>query len=86
MQDKPLIREIATTILDAVGIDNIDIETITAETSLGENGIGLDSIDILEAVAAIEDAYKVKIVDAIEGAKYFKSFGTIEDFVQSNRK
>lgn len=79
------IVDIATTILDATGLEHIDMSELTNESMLGEAPLELDSIDILEAVAAIEDKYKVHIVDAKEGAKYFKSLQTISDFINSKK-
>jgi acyl carrier protein len=83
--DAKLIHEIAALISEATGQNNLDLSTITPETKLTESPFNLDSIDILEAVAIIEEKYKVHIVDAKDGAKHFHSLQTISDFVKSKR-
>ena len=83
--DDKLIHEIATLILEATGQKNIDLSNVSGETKLTENPFNLDSIDILESVATIEEKYKVYIVDAKDGAKHFHSLQTIVDFVKSKK-
>jgi acyl carrier protein len=83
--DETLIHEIATLISEATGQKNIDLSSVTGETKLTENPFNLDSIDILESVATIEEKYKVYIVDAKDGAKHFQSLQTIADFVKSKK-
>jgi acyl carrier protein len=77
-----LLREVAELIIETVGLDYIDKNQITEETSLVEDPFQMDSIDILEAIVAVENRYKIKIANAEDGAKYFRSFGSIVDFIQ----
>lgn len=81
--DQNLIHEIAVLISEATGQTNMDLSTITPETKLTEAPFNLDSIDILESVATIEERYKVHIVDAKDGAKHFQTLQTIADFVSA---
>ncbi len=82
----PLIMEIAETIIDAAGLSHVNIEELQNNESLGgESKFGMDSLDILEAVAAIEEKYKVRVLDAKEGAIHFQSLETIAAFVNSQR-
>jgi acyl carrier protein len=78
-----MIVDIAKTIAEATGLKNIDFSQVKAETKLIDPPFNLDSIDILEAVASIEDKYDVKIVDSKAGAVHFKNLQTIVDFVNS---
>jgi acyl carrier protein len=80
-----LIQEIALLISEATGQKNLDLSKITPETRLTDDPFNLDSIDILESVATIEEKYKVHIVDAKDGAKHFQSLQTIADFVNSKK-
>lgn len=75
------IRDLAQLILDSVGIDSVDVNTLDADTQLGPQGLGLDSIDILEVVAAVEDQFKVKVADAKEGSEHFQTLGSILNFI-----
>ncbi len=83
MADQELIHEIAILISNATGQKNIDLSLISPTTSLTENPFNLDSVDILEAIATIEEKYKVYVVDAKDGAKHFQNMQTIADFVKS---
>lgn len=79
------IRDIAQTIIDATGLAHVDIDQLDEDTMLSDGPLELDSIDILEVVAAIEDKYKVKVSDAQEGANYFQSLKTIHNFIQEKK-
>jgi len=83
-QNNALVQEIGKTILEAINMHHIDISTLTADTPLMNTGLGMDSIDLLEAVIAIETKYKVKVTSAEEGKKHFQTLGTIAAFIQSN--
>jgi acyl carrier protein len=83
--DEKLIQEIALLISEATGQKNLDLSKITPATRLTDDPFNLDSIDILESVATIEEKYKVHIVDAKDGAKHFQSLQTIADFVNAKK-
>ena len=83
--DEKLIQEIALLISEATGQNHLDLSTVTGDTRLTEAPFNLDSIDILESVATIEEKYKVYIVDAKDGAKHFQSLQTIADFVKTKK-
>ncbi len=53
-----MIQEIAHTIAEATGLKNFDLTHVSGETQLNQDPFNLDSIDILEAVAAIENKYE----------------------------
>lgn len=76
-----MILDIAKTIAEATGLKNIDLSGINGETKLIDPPFNLDSIDILEAVASIENKYNVQIVDSKAGAIHFKNLQSIHDFV-----
>ncbi|MBT3980130.1 MAG: acyl carrier protein [Bacteriovoracaceae bacterium] len=73
--------ELATHIIEAVGLVEVDPASVGADDPLTEAPLHLDSIDILEAVTAVEDKYGVKVKDAEEGAKYFRSLNSISEFI-----
>lgn len=82
-ENNAFIQEIGRTILEAINMHHIDANTLTADTPLMGTGLGMDSVDLLEAVVAIETKYKVKVADAEVGKKYFQTLGTIAEFIQS---
>jgi len=77
-----LVIEIKTLIVNAVGLHHVKLSDIQAETSLREGGLGLDSVDLLEVVVVIEQQYGFKVNDAETGKKYFRTIGTIAEWVQ----
>ena len=79
-----LVSEIADLIISSVNLRHVQPSTLTADTPLAQGGLGLDSVDILEVVVAIEHKYGVKVQDAATGAKYFRTLGTISEFVQAH--
>lgn len=54
---------------------------MTAETPLGATGLELDSVDILEVIVSVEQRFGVKVADAETGKRYFKTIGSIADFI-----
>jgi len=44
-------------------------------------GLGLDSIDALELIVLLQQEYKVKLANAEEGPKVFRSVSTMADYI-----
>ncbi len=85
-RDSKLVNDVKSLIITSVNLHHMDPATIDDETSLREGGLELDSVDILEVVVAIEQQYGVKINDADVGKKYFRTIGTIADYLESHKK
>ncbi len=83
--NQEMILEIAKTVAEATGLKNVDFSIITGETKLNDPPFNLDSIDILESVASIENKYMVQITDSKAGAVHFKNLQSIVDFVQTKK-
>jgi acyl carrier protein len=81
----PLLREIATVVVEAVNLHHVDPATLTENTSMREGGLELDSVDMLEVIVAVEQRYGLKVADAETGKKYFRTLGGITEFVKANR-
>jgi acyl carrier protein len=84
MQNEQLLNQVTAAIIKAVNLYHVDSKTITAETSLREGGLELDSIDLLEVIVTIENKYGIKVPNAEIGKKYFRTVGTITQFVEEN--
>lgn len=76
-----LTASIIDTVVEAVNLQHFDRSAITADTSLTQGGLQLDSVDILEVVVSIEHRFGVKVGGPEAGKKYFRTFGTIADFI-----
>jgi acyl carrier protein len=85
-RDSKLVNDVKSLIITSVNLHHMDPNTINDETSLREGGLELDSVDILEVVVAVEQQYGVKINDADVGKKYFRTIGTIADYLESHQK
>jgi acyl carrier protein len=85
MQRDQLISEVISVVTDAVNLHHLNRAEIHADVSLRAGGLELDSVDILETVVAIEQHFGVKVADAETGMKYFKTIGTIAEFIQLSR-
>ena len=82
-----LIEELKTKIREALNLEDLTNEDIDADAPLfGDDGIGLDSIDTLEIIMLLEKNYGIRLANAAEGKKIFKSISTIADYVAKNRK
>lgn len=80
-----LLAEVRNVIVQAVNLHHVKPETMTASTTLGPEGLNLDSIDILEVVLAVERHFNVKVENSEKGREYFRSIGTITDFISQQK-
>ena len=54
-------RELASVVVESLGLDEIDAEQIDLDMPLFGKGLGLDSLDMLELSLAIQQRYGVKL-------------------------
>ena len=64
----------------------VPVAEIQDDAPLFGDGLGLDSIDVLEVVAALEKEFGIVIASQEEGERVLKSVNAIADFVAANRK
>ncbi len=80
------LNAVVDVISTAVNLRNVNRAEISRETSLMQGGLGLDSVDILEAVIALEKRFDVKI-DSSPGARHiFKDLGSLSDYIAQNKR
>lgn len=77
-----LLREVSETIVEALGLQDVEPHEITRETTLFLGGLGLDSIDVLELVVAIEQRWGVRIDSKELGQKVMVSVGSLVDYLE----
>lgn len=82
--DTALKEEIKRLIVERLKLE-IDPASIGDAQPLFGEGLGLDSIDALELVLGIEQAYGVKVDDEEVGAKALGSVETLAAFVATKR-
>lgn len=54
-------RELASLVVESLGLDEVDAEKINLDEPLFGEGLGLDSLDMLELSLAIQQRYGVKL-------------------------
>jgi acyl carrier protein len=74
---------IAQLLTDSVRI-NRDT-TLTPDTRLLEGGLELDSVELLELVVAIEEAFDTTVEDAELTVELFETVRTLGRFIQGKR-
>lgn len=70
-------------IIDALMLDDVDVEEIDNDMALFGDGLGLDSIDALELAMAIHKQFGVKTsAEDKEAKKHFYSINTLSAFIR----
>ncbi|VAW49519.1 hypothetical protein MNBD_GAMMA03-1933 [hydrothermal vent metagenome] len=78
--------KIANLIIEAVNLEDIDVNDIDPQAPIFNNGLGLDSIDALEISLALSKAYGIKIKSGDKSIDdIFSSVAALTDFVQANK-
>lgn len=86
--DATLLTEIATMVVEAVGLDDVDPATIDPDAALfaakdpGQVGLGLDSVDALEVVVALRRTYGIRMSD--EDRVNLRTLRTLAQFVDTH--
>jgi acyl carrier protein len=58
---------------------------LTAEVALAEGGLNLDSVNLLELIVKVEEAFGVTIEDEDISAEMFSTLGSLAAFVRQKR-
>jgi acyl carrier protein len=81
-----LIVELKKEIIEALNLEEVNVEDIKTDAPLFMDGLGLDSIDALELTVLLEKKYGLKIKTADEGKKILYSVRTMAEFIKQNPK
>ena len=73
-------------IIERLKLEGMTPDQIEDQAPLFGEGLGLDSIDALELVLGIEQAFGVKIEDEAAGLKAFRSVQALTDFIAEHDK
>ena len=76
-----LINNLKEQIIDRLNLSDTKPEDIDSDAPLFGDGLGLDSIDALEIIVLLQQAYGIKITNAEEGKKAMKSVKTLADYI-----
>ena len=80
--DRPaILARVCTLLTERLGLDAHDGPRDETTGLLGQ-GIGLDSVEVLQLVSAIEEAWGLTIEDDDLQREHFATLGTVVTFIQ----
>ena len=78
--------ELKQLIIDALDLEDMEVEDIDSNEPLFVEGLGLDSIDALELGVALQKKFQVKMDSDSEANKeHFASVANLTKFIEENR-
>ena len=81
-----LEKELKELIIEALMLEDLDVEDIADDEPLFVDGLGLDSIDALELAMAIDKKYGVRIkADDEQNKQIFSNVRSLAQFVAQHR-
>jgi acyl carrier protein len=80
-----LMSDLKTQIIAQLNLQDIKPEDIGDDQPLFVEGLGLDSIDALELIVLLQQNYKIKLSNADEGPKVFRSVRTIAEYITAHQ-
>jgi acyl carrier protein len=81
-----LMLNLKKQIIEQLNLKEIKPEDIGDDQPLFVEGLGLDSIDALELIVLLQQHYGIKMTNAEEGPRIFKSVKTIAEYITANKK
>ncbi|MBI3883308.1 MAG: acyl carrier protein [Sphingobacteriales bacterium] len=80
-----LIADLKVQIIEQLNLQDVKPEDIGDDQSLFVDGLGLDSIDALELIVLLQQNYKIKLSNAEDGPKVFKSVKTMAEYITAHQ-
>ena len=81
-----LERDVAQLIIEALNLEDMQVDDIDPEAPLFGEGLGLDSIDALEIALALSTQYGIKLrSDDSDNQRIFASLRTLSRYVAEHR-
>ena len=80
-----LMSDLKKQIIAQLNLKDLKPEDIGDDQPLFVEGLGLDSIDALELIVLLQQEYKIKLSNAEEGPKVFRSVRTIAEYITAHQ-
>ena len=80
-----LIADLKVQIIEQLNLQDTKPEDIGDDQPLFNEGLGLDSIDALELIVLLQQHYKIKLSNAEDGPKVFKSVKTMAEYIMEHQ-
>jgi acyl carrier protein len=80
-----LMSDLKTQIIAQLNLQDTKPEDIGDDQALFVEGLGLDSIDALELIVLLQQQYKIKLSNAEDGPKVFKTVRTMAEYITAHQ-
>jgi acyl carrier protein len=80
-----LMADLKKQIVEQLNLQHINPENIGDDQPLFVEGLGLDSIDALELIVLLQKQYNIKLNNAEEGPKVFRSVKTMAEYITTHQ-
>ncbi|HNP98870.1 MAG TPA: phosphopantetheine-binding protein [Bacteroidia bacterium] len=80
-----LMHDLKVQIIAQLNLQDLTPEDIGDDQALFVEGLGLDSIDALELIVLLQQQYKIKLSNAEEGPKVFRSVRTMAEYITAHQ-
>ena len=81
-----LMETLKKQVIEQLSLHHLKPEDIGDDEPLFVEGLGLDSIDALELIVLLQQQYHIKLSNAEDGPKVFKSIRTIAEYIQQHKE
>jgi acyl carrier protein len=80
-----LISDLKVQIIAQLNLQDTKPEDIGDDQPLFIEGLGLDSIDALELIVLLQQHYNIKLSNADDGPKVFKTVRTMAEYITAHQ-
>jgi acyl carrier protein len=80
-----LLSDLKKQIVAQLNLKDIKPEEIGDDQPLFIEGLGLDSIDALELIVLLQQEYQIKLSNADDGPRVFKSVRTMAEYITAHQ-
>jgi acyl carrier protein len=82
----PAELELAELLIEALNLEDVEVDSIDPQAPLFGDGLGLDSIDALELALAVSKRYGFQLrSDNADNRQIFGSLASLSAYVEQNR-
>ena len=85
MSMEALMNKLKSQIIEQLSLHHLQPKDIGDDQPLFVEGLGLDSIDALELIVLLQQQYNIKISNAEDGPRVFRSVRTIAEYIQEHQ-
>ena len=79
------MEDLKKQIIEQLNLQNVSPEQIGNDQPLFVEGLGLDSIDALELIVLLQQQYNIKLNNAEDGPKVFRSVRTMAEYISAHQ-